>query len=130
MFLKAFRTLREFRGESKLSTWLYAITSRLCLNRLKTLRRSRGNPLQDDFTRMSDDSPLPDQALERKELHAILEWEIGRLNDEHRVILILRDIQGLPYEEIAEALGLELGTVRSRLHRARMALKERIVGFL
>lgn len=128
VFLRAFRSLGRFRGDSKLSTWLYAITARLCLNRLKVVRRGqdlfRENPLP-----MGGSSPPPDRALEERELRSLLEREIQRLGPEQRIVLILRDIQGLSYEEIAEVLGVELGTVRSRLHRARMAIKERLEKF-
>lgn len=130
VFLKAFRALAGFRGESKLSTWLYTITSRLCLNRLKARRKDLSRRLRDDPVTAENGPPSPDRALEERELRALLERELQGLSEEQRIVLALRDIQGLSYEEIAIALGVELGTVRSRLHRARMALKERVEKFL
>ena len=69
-------------------------------------------------------------ALERTELEAALHQAIAELPDERRIVVVLRDVEGLAYEEISEALGLELGTVRSRLHRARMELKAKLERFL
>ncbi|MBI3988174.1 MAG: sigma-70 family RNA polymerase sigma factor [candidate division NC10 bacterium] len=130
VFLKAFSALGGFRGESKLSTWLYRITSRLCLNRLKARKKDAARLLQDDPVLMENSPTPPDRALEERELRALLERELQGLSEEQRIVLVLRDIQGLSYEEIAFVLGIELGTVRSRLHRARMALKERVEKFL
>ena len=129
VFLKVFRALRDFRGGSKFSTWLYSIACRHFLNHLKARRRREMGafPFHRDGL---DPSPLPDAVVEEKELRALVEGELMRLKEEHRLVLILRDIQGLSYEEIAEALGVELGTVRSRLHRARMELKEQLERFL
>ncbi len=80
--------------------------------------------------RLTDQAPRADALLERTELARILQAELAELTAEHRVILILRDIQGLSYEEIAQTLGLELGTVRSRLHRARMEMRTRLAPYL
>lgn len=126
VFVKVFRSLDSFKGESKFATWLYTIISRVCLNRLKALKRHRPQSFDHNLEGLADNSPRADESLEAKALQATVEAEIGRLSEEQRVVLILRDIQGFSYEEIAHTLGLELGTVRSRLHRARMALKERL----
>jgi RNA polymerase sigma-70 factor (ECF subfamily) len=106
-FLRAHRALPEFRADSRLGTWLYAIASRLCLTRLASPHRrlARG-----------DDAVLAAAA-------------IAALPEERRIVVILRDVEGLTYEEIGEALGLEPGTVRSRLHRARMDLKAKLERF-
>jgi RNA polymerase sigma-70 factor (ECF subfamily) len=128
-FLRAHRALPEFRGEARLHTWLYAIASRLCLNRLAApdRRLARG----DDAALAAAASPEPDAAaaLERSELEAALRDAIAALSDERRIVVILRDLEGLSYEEIAEVLAIEPGTVRSRLHRARLDLKSKLERF-
>jgi RNA polymerase sigma-70 factor (ECF subfamily) len=80
--------------------------------------------------RLANGTPRADAMLERAELLRVVQAELRSLTADHRLILILRDIQGLSYEEIADALRLELGTVRSRLHRARMEMKARLTPYL
>jgi RNA polymerase sigma-70 factor (ECF subfamily) len=129
-FLRAHRALGEFRGEARLGTWLYAIASRLCLNRLAA--GDRRHPRADDETLDRLPSSVVDAAttLERLELQSALHQAIADLPEDRRIVVALRDLEGLGYEEIAEVLGLELGTVRSRLHRARMELKAKLERFL
>ena len=129
-FLRAHRAIGEFRGDAKLSTWLYAITSRLCLNRLAGGERRQARQGEETLLRLADDSHRPDAALERSELEAALHRAIVELPEDRRIVVVLRDLEGLSYEEIAEALDLELGTVRSRLHRARADLKDKLERFL
>jgi RNA polymerase sigma-70 factor (ECF subfamily) len=144
IFLKAYRGLGSFRGASRFSTWLYSIASHHCLNSLEARRRrpasspgpdpgSRSLEHHDSpaaLDRVADGAPLADAILERADLARIVQAELRSLTPDHRLILILRDIQGLSYEEIAEALRLELGTVRSRLHRARLEMKARLTAHL
>ena len=129
-FLRAHRSLAEFRGEAKVSTWLYAIVSRLCLNRLASADRRVGRPGDEVLLRVADGEAGPQDTAERGELETALHRAIADLAEERRVVVILRDLEGMAYDEIARALGLELGTVRSRLHRARMDLKEKMERFL
>src|SRR5882724_2778134 len=129
-FVRAHRALGEFRGDAKLSTWLYAITSRLCLNRLASGERRLTRQGEDALLRLSDVGPRPDAALERRELETALGQAIAELPEDRRIVVVLRDLEGLSYEEIAQVLELELGTVRSRLHRARADLKEKLERFL
>jgi RNA polymerase sigma-70 factor (ECF subfamily) len=129
-FVRAHRALGAFRGDAKLSTWLYAITSRLCLNRLASGERRMARQGEDALLRLSDAGPRPDAALERRELETALGRAIAELPEDRRIVVVLRDIEGLSYEEIAQVLELELGTVRSRLHRARAELKEKLERFL
>jgi RNA polymerase sigma-70 factor (ECF subfamily) len=140
VFLKAYRGLRGFRGASRFSTWLYTIATRHCLTALasrgrggvlsnRAERRDDGDP-PDPLARVADEAPRADALLERRETAQLVQAELQKLSEEHRMILVLRDIQGLAYTEIAQALGLELGTVRSRLHRARMDLKARLAPHL
>ena len=129
-FVRAHRALGDFRGDAKLSTWLYAITSRLCLNRLASGERRLTRQGEDALLRLSDAGPRPDAALERRELETALGRAIAELPEDRRIVVVLRDLEGLSYEEIAQVLELELGTVRSRLHRARADLKEKLERFL
>ncbi len=129
-FLRAHRSLAGFRGDAKLSTWLYAIASRLCLNRLASSDRRVARPGDETLLRVADQRGGPDAEAERGELEAALHRAIAELPEERRIVVVLRDLQGLAYDEIARVLDLELGTVRSRLHRARMDLKEKMERFL
>jgi len=85
---------------------------------------------EETLTRLASGRPGPGDELERSELEAALHRAIAELPEERRIVVVLRDLEGLAYEEIAAALELELGTVRSRLHRARMDLKAKLERFL
>ena len=128
VFLRAHRALADFRGDARLGTWLYGIASRLCLNRLASPDRRvvRGDAALADVAAGTLDAAAQ---AERAELDAALHAAIAELPEERRLVLVLRDVEGLSYEEIAEALALDPGTVRSRLHRARMQLKEKLERF-
>ncbi len=130
VFLRVHRAIDEFRGEAKLSTWLYAIASRLCLNRLASRERRMAREGEEALTRVASGDTDPVDELERGELETALHRAIAELPEERRIVVVLRDLEGLSYEEIAAALELELGTVRSRLHRARMDLKAKLERFL
>lgn len=103
VFLRVHRSVRGFRGEAKLSTWLYAIASRLCLNRLKSPSRTR-RVGEAALMRMADARPNPGETLEASEAEAALHRAIAALDDEQRIVVVLRDLHGLAYEEIAAAL--------------------------
>jgi RNA polymerase sigma-70 factor (ECF subfamily) len=130
VFLRAYRAIGEFRGDAKLSTWLYAIASRLCLNRLSSGERRMARQGEETLTRLASSEIGPAEELERSELEAALHRAIAELADERRIVIVLRDLEGLSYEEIAAALELEPGTLRSRLHRARMDLRDKLERFL
>ena len=142
VFLKAYAGLPGFRGSSRFSTWLYAIASHHCLNHLasrarrpvpESSLRPPGSDADDPpgpIERFADEAPRADVLLERQETARQVQEAMLGLTEDHRLVLVLREIQGLSYEEIAEALGAEVGTVRSRLHRARMALKLRLLPVL
>jgi RNA polymerase sigma-70 factor, ECF subfamily len=129
VFLRAHRALGTFRGDAKLSTWLYGIAARLCLNRLASTAGRMVGAGEEMLTRIPSGQADPATQLEQGELWAALRQAIADLPDERRVVVVLRDIEGLSYEEIARALELEPGTVRSRLHRARMDLKDKLERF-
>lgn len=129
-FLRAHRALGEFRGEARLGTWLYGITSRLCLNRLAS--GPRRHERSDDLALAQAPSAETDAAgaLERGELEAALREAVAALPEDRRIVVVLRDLEGLSYDEIAEVLGLPLNTVRTRLHRARLDLKAKLERWL
>jgi len=129
VFLRVHRAVRDFRGEARLSTWLYGIASNLCLNRLASADRKRMRHDDDALMQAPGDAVDATAAMEHAEVQAALRQAIAELPDERRLVVVLRDLEGLSYEEIAQALDLEPGTVRSRLHRARLDLKSKMERF-
>ena len=128
-FLKAYNSLSSFRGDSKFSSWLYRIVSNVCLDfkRRQGRRPSSSLTVEDDDGEnvqldIADESQSPETLLERKLTREAVRRGLAELPDEQRQILLLREIQGLSYEEIGEAMGLEAGTVKSRIFRARKKL--------
>jgi RNA polymerase sigma-70 factor, ECF subfamily len=133
-FLRAYSSLPEFRGDSSFATWLFRIVHNACLDELRKRKRQRVTSLDEPISgedgemdrqlAIADASDGPEQALERVEVQRAVQESIGALDEEYRVVVVMRDIQGYSYNEIADALGINLGTVKSRLNRARNALKE------
>lgn len=126
VFFKLWRSLPDFRGESGLSTWLYRLTDNCAIDLLRREKKRRGDSSLDDeeasLVLPADPSPTPHQAAEHSELRRAVADALAQLNDEHRRVLVLREISGLSYDEIALTLGLSPGTVKSRIARARLAL--------
>ena len=129
-FLKAFRALRQFRGQSLFFTWLHRIAVNCCLDYLKSKRRRNFVSL-DEYRENWDalhiwqrTSENADAGIERRELQNILKRALDNLSEEYRVTFVLREIEGLTYEEIAELLNCSIGTVKSRLFRGRTKLRE------
>jgi RNA polymerase sigma-70 factor, ECF subfamily len=135
VFIKLYRNLKRFRGESRFNTWLFQIARNLTLNKLKYLKRRHY------FTSQSLDRPpaatenLPGRELQSPEkdtarlyedfeLQTLIRRAIDALSPENKTLILLRDMEGLSYAEVAEITGLNEGTVKSRLHRARMELKK------
>ena len=131
-FVKVYHALRDFRMESKFSSWLYRIAVNTCKNRLvsRSYRESRIrlDPETVDAD-MARSAPAPDQVLEEKGKREKIEAAIARLPEEQRTLVVLRDVEGRSYEEIAEATGLNPGTVKSRLNRGRGQLQEWLRGY-
>lgn len=131
-FLTAFRRLGEFRMESRFSTWMYRLASNLCIDFLRREKRRKtiSYPLE-DWEGQAPDIPDhrhdPHAELERAEQRRMLEAGLCKLSPEHRQILILREISGLTYDEIGAILGLESGTVKSRIARARLRLRQILI---
>ena len=130
-FLNAWRSLGTFGGQSAFSTWIYRLASNACIDFLRREKRrsSLSMTLEDDDEEdrqadLPDDRWSPQRALERKEAQEAVRQGLAALSSEHREVLILRELEGLSYAEIAHALGLEEGTVKSRIARARLSLRE------
>ena len=128
-FLKAYRSLDSFRGDSKFSVWLYRIVSNLCLDLLRSRQRKPVQSLtvEDDDgeigeLEISDEHFSPEKLLDRKLTRESVQRGLSALPDDARQILLLRELQGMSYEEIGQALDLEPGTVKSRIFRARKRL--------
>ena len=127
-FLAAWQGLKFFRGEASFSTWLYRLASNACVDLLRKEQRHRavsGPSLNDEDTYMdiADDAATPQELAERSELREQIEEGLQSLSPEHREVLILRELHQLSYDEIAQTLDLDTGTVKSRISRGRKALR-------
>ena len=140
-FVRAYQGIGAFRREAKLSTWLVSITMNLCRNRRRWWARRKqliagslddpGDTEEDAIGReAADPSPGPSQMAQRHEQHQQVLAALQQLDQAHRSIVILRDLQGYAYEEIAQMLGCQVGTVKSRLNRARLQLRALLDGTL
>jgi len=138
-FIKAFKALKGFRFEASFSTWLHRIAVNTCKNRIRSLEyrfrkksESLDNPdLGDHFNPGEQDASeamAPDAALEKKQRSLLVRRAINDLPEAKRTMIILRDIDGLSYEEISTITGLNTGTVKSKLARAREDLKQKLKG--
>jgi RNA polymerase sigma-70 factor (ECF subfamily) len=136
IFTAAYKNLKKFRGDAKFSTWLFQIATNRGKNRFKYLKRrgyfaSKGHN-DDDDDRDSAQRAIPDYSmnpetmLASKKIQRIVQQAIDDLDPDHKEIVILRDIEGFSYDEIAQMLNLPEGTTKSRLHRARMVVKEKL----
>lgn len=128
VFLQAWRSIESFRGDSGFSTWLYRIAANRCIDHA----RHRGaqpqtQPLlyeEEGERPIPDPAPTPEERLENSELGRELAAALDEVSEEHRSVVLLRDVSGLSYTEIAETLEISEGTVKSRLSRARLALRK------
>ena len=131
-FFQAWKALPTFQGESSFATWLYRLATNLCLDHLRTQKRrtqSMGpaHSLDDEENgpvQVADQQLQPQEAVERSERRRALERGLASLPDHHRQVLIMRELSGLSYQEIAQVLDLDLGTVKSRIARARLSLRK------
>lgn len=124
VFLSAFKSIHQFRGEANFSTWLY----RIGLNHASTRRKSLHNSQQrhiplDGIEVIADGTVDLVKDVEQKEIRQRIQQALNSLDPEDARIILLRDLQDIPYENVAEMLDIPVGTVKSRLHRARQALK-------
>lgn len=137
VFIALYKSLADFRGESKLSTWIFRVATNHCKNRLVYGNRRREDrhesidaPVGGDddgpVKQYAIDAPGPDASINRAEASRLLQAALDALDEDQREIVLLRDVDDLSYEEIAELLQLPKGTVKSRLHRARAELARRL----
>ena len=129
VFLKAWRSMESFRGDSGFATWLFRITMNMCVDHARRRQtQPQTQPLvqgeEDDERPIPDTAPTPEEHLENSELGRELAAALDEVSDEHRRIVLLRDVSGMSYTEIAEVLEISEGTVKSRLSRARIALRK------
>lgn len=135
VFVQVFKAVGQFRGDCRISTWIYRIAVNLCKNRIKYLSR-RHDRDQDELEAVAERAPLsqakgvtfgdvarPDHMVEGLQLERIVQQAMAKIEPEFREVLVLRDVEDLSYEEIAEITGLPEGTVKSRIHRGRNMLK-------
>lgn len=128
VFVSAYQSLASFKGDAEFYTWLYRITFNTAISakRRKRAALSLDNTGGRDTNLDPEDRAVdvaPESALERSEDERQLAVAMAKLSAEHRAVLAMKDIDGLKYEDIAEVLGVPIGTVRSRLHRARLELR-------
>jgi RNA polymerase sigma-70 factor (ECF subfamily) len=135
VFVQVFKAIGQFRGESKLSTWIYRIAVNLCKNRAQYLSRRHAGR-HEDVDALAERAAFasakgvsvgyvsrPDDLVEGMQLEAVVKRAIAQIEPEFREVLVLRDVEDLSYEEIAAVTGLPDGTVKSRIHRARARLR-------
>ena len=125
--MSAWRGLPSFREEAEFATWIYRLASNAAIDCLRRGKKQRGNlSLDDEELRLDAPSaaPGPQELAEGAELRAAVARGLDALSPDHRQVLVLRELQQLSYEEIAQALDLDLGTVKSRISRARGALRK------
>lgn len=135
VFITVFKTIDTFREEAKFSTWLYRVAVNHCKNRIKYLARRYDKQREeiDDQSSGVNGTPIgapmphaPDRALEGAQMEKLMQDAIATLDDEQRIVVVLRDVEDLSIEEICEITGLPDGTVKSRLHRARLVLRKKL----
>ena len=127
-FVLAFTRLSTFKGNSQFYTWLYRIAYNVAITRLRRKKPTVSLDGKEEGTKLdfAGNAAAPDERLQGQERATQLMDALGRLSEEHRSILVLREMEDLDYEAISEILDLPIGTVRSRLHRARSQLKEQL----
>ena len=139
VFIRMYTSIGSFRSQSSLNTWLFRIASNLCIDRFRraknrTAAYSLDDPIGDGEGETTHEVPdrtyEPQRLLENGEMAEQIQRALAQLPEKLRATLLLHDIEGLPYEEIAQVVGCPLGTVKSRLFNARLQLRQRLSGYL
>ena len=132
VFIRVYRSLRNFKGESQFSTWIYRIATNMCLDELRRRKKRKIISLDEEIRmvddgevrrQIEDDKPLPETIAETNELKKMVKDALMSLPDEYRLVIVMRDIHGFSYSEIAKIIKCPEGTVKSRINRARKALR-------
>jgi RNA polymerase sigma-70 factor (ECF subfamily) len=145
-FTRALVNLDDFRGDSQPYTWLFRIAVNLSISRLRKVQRHRVFSLDglgqggkgngelssavESLNRLANPTPQPLEAMEKRERDQQVLAALGRLDTDYRAVLVMRDIEGFDYQQMASVLDLPLGTLKSRLFRARLALRDELKGYL
>lgn len=124
-FISAMRALREFREEAQLSTWLHRVAVNAALDHLRRRKRQGTEPLDQVHERPAE-GPGPEERAIGAVRAAAVQAALRELSDDHRAVLVLHDLEDLDYAAVAEALDIPVGTVKSRIHRARLELARRL----
>lgn len=134
IFIRVFRSISHFNEESTFSTWLYKICSNVCLDVLRKRKRQNtagtvsiqqySSENEEYELPIEDKAPTPYESAQKSEAVRVLEKALEQLGEEQRNVIVMRDINDLPYEQIAEAMNCSLGTVKSRINRSRLALRK------
>lgn len=124
--IKAYRNLGSFKGSCMFSSWIYRITVNTCLDELR--RRKKRNvvyldAVENEGAAYPDRAPLPDQVAESNEKYKVILSAIRDLTEDYKTVIVLRDMQGFSYQEISQIIDCNIGTVKSRINRARNILK-------
>lgn len=135
VFLKAYRSLCNFDERSAFSTWLYRITHNTCIDEMRKRKGKQNYSLEEELEneagsmqrQIADEGDTPEESLLREEQKSEILQALDNLSAEHKAAIVLRDVKGLSYEEIAEILEVSLGTVKSRISRGRNQLKNEIL---
>lgn len=122
-FLRVYRNLDKYKPEHKVSTWIYTIASNLCIDRLRKLK---GNVQELDFN-FPDHRPLPEEQLMQSQMRRDIDEAINQLPEKYRLVIVLRHLNELSYEEIASALAIPVNTVKTHLFRGREMLKQTLL---
>ncbi len=143
-FMRGLANIESFRGDAAPYTWLFRIAMNLAISRLRKVRRHRTFSLDRPHLNGGQDDQAaglvdrvrqsvvdqPSEKIERHETHQQVLAALGRLDAEYRAVLVMRDIEGFDYQQMAEVLGLPLGTLKSRLFRARLALRDELKAYM
>ena len=132
VFIKLFRSIHQFKGRSRFYTYLYRMTMNTAIDHTRKMKKVPPLSMdQEEGFQLSDDAERrPDRILDHKELEERVKWAMDQLSPDHKAALVFREIEGLSYQEIAEAMGSSIGTVMSRLHYGRKKVQELLKDYM
>ncbi|SHJ81651.1 RNA polymerase sigma factor [Paramaledivibacter caminithermalis] len=133
--IKVYKSLKSFKGDSSFSTWLYKIVTNTCIDAIRKLKKVQTYSLDKEFEtengnfsfQIADNKYLPDRLYEVKEKKELVQTALNKIDEKYKSVLVLRDIQGFTYEEISKITQNPIGTIKSRINRGRLLLKEILI---